>query len=135
LRNTLLKITLLSLLFLVLQPAITEAPIVEASKKVDLIKTKVPANCNDFRSEVEKYDWDSEIALQIMKLESSCNTEAVNKTDNHKVCVGSYGLMQIGCIHTDNVELLKEGNYNIKIAYEVYKKQGWEAWSVYSKIR
>lgn len=91
-------------------------------------------NCEFFRDEFSKYDWDVDTALKISKLESGCITDNHNYQDNHRICRGSYGLMQVGCIHY-NGEDINDWRTNIKLAYEVYQKQGWKAWSVYPKIR
>lgn len=69
-----------------------------------------------------------------MEAESSCNPQAHNKTDNHRSCIGSYGLMQVGCLHTETPDKLMTPEYNIEIAYKVYKSSGWNAWSTYKKV-
>ena len=38
-------------------------------------------NCEDIKAEIEKYDWDVEMATAIMKAESKCDTEAKGDTD------------------------------------------------------
>lgn len=87
----------------------------------------VPEPCNQYVEELEKYDWDVAIVIQIMYQESRCNPNAQNRTDVHKLCIGSYGLMQISC----DQGIIYDPAYNIKIAYEEkYKKGGWKHWSV-----
>lgn len=106
---------------------------------IEVIKTSVPASCNDYRAEVEKYDWDVETALKIMNLESGCRN-IHNYNDIHKnyrtgevICKGSYGPMQVGCIHYKD-EDKEDWKTNIRLAYQVYEGSGWTAWTTYSKI-
>lgn len=117
-----------------LQPtAITEPEVVE-DKPLEVIKTTLPAHCNDYYEEVSKYDWDVDIAMKIMKAESNCQPNALNPRDNHKVCSGSIGLMQVGCLHVEEPEKLYDPKYNIEVAYRVYTESGWNAWTTYKKI-
>lgn len=107
---------------------------------IEVIKTSVPAVCNTYRAEVEKYDWDIETAMKIMKLESGCSPTNHNYNDNHKnyktgetICRGSYGLFQVGCIHYQG-EDINDWKKNIEIAYRVYQGSSWNAWTTYGKI-
>ena len=100
----------------------------------EVIRTSVPSVCNDFRSEVEKYDWDDEIALQIMDKESGCDSSIVN--NNPATGDYSVGLYQIN-LFGDNAksrppeEELKIPEKNIQFAYNLYKKTGFtRSWSV-----
>ena len=78
--------------------------------------------------------------LAIMQAESSCEQSKANLSagETHKdingnvVCVGSYSLLQIGCVHyLQNPEDLLDPTLNIQVGYEVWKKQGYNAWTVY----
>jgi hypothetical protein len=114
---------------------------VEAPKPpVEVIQTSVPASCNDYREEIEKYDWDVEIAMKIMKAESGCVPTNHNYNDIHKdyrtgeiICKGSYNLFQVGCIHYKD-EDKDDWKKNIEIAYRVYQGSGWNAWTTYKKV-
>jgi len=115
-----------------------EASIPETPPEV--IKTSVPTSCEGFRSELSKYDWDVDTALKIAKLESGCNPTNHNYNDTHKnyytgevICKGSYGLMQVGCIHY-NGEDPNDWKKNIEIAHRVYEQSGWNAWTTYKHI-
>ena len=80
-----------------------------------------------YQEEIMKYDWDWEIALSIMACESSGNHLAIgDKNTPHY----SYGLMQVRNLpeRNLNVEDLLDPIKNIEIAYEIYVKQGWQAW-------
>lgn len=86
-------------------------------------------NCEQYRTLVEQYDWDSRLMMAIMQAESGCNPQSVNGLDNHGSCTGSFGLFQIGCIHAG--EKLEPAS-NIAIAYRIYKSQGLRAWGAYT---
>ena len=65
--------------------------------------------------------------------ESSLNPKAFNPKDKHKGCMGSYGLMQIGCIHyPENPEALYDLDFNLKKARYVYETQGLTAWGAWT---
>lgn len=79
---------------------------------------------------IRAYDWDDDIAIAVAKAESSLNPKAFNP-EWHNGCQGSYSIFQIACIH-DDPKLLKDEDYNIKKAYEIYSKEGWRPWSAYN---
>ncbi len=88
---------------------------------------KVPVECSKYVEEIEKYGWDTVIAIKIMYAESGCDPMADNLRDNHEVCFGSYGLMQISC----DKGILYDSAKNIKVAYkDKYMQGGWKHWSV-----
>lgn len=94
--------------------------------------------CDDVRTEVSKYpDWDARLMVAISKAESNCRAEA--KGDGHitfkqKGRVYGYSLsaMQVrilpGREHCDTHDLAT----NIKCAHDIFKGQGYKAWSVYT---
>ena len=80
---------------------------------------------------IAQYDWNVDIAYQIMLCESQKNPNAVNWNDIHNGCRGSFGLMQVACVHNSYFESIDElyiPEVNIEIAYEIYQKQGFNAW-------
>jgi soluble lytic murein transglycosylase-like protein len=89
-----------------------------------------------YYSEFLKYNWDARLMYAIMLAESGGNTEAVNKGDRHSNCSGSYGLMQLGCLHFGKYGLAHDNwhipEVNIRVAYEIYQRQGLRAWGAYS---
>ena len=109
----------------------TEADL-DIIKKIE-IPSWIPTKCQPYWEEVTKYDWNATTSIKIMYAESGCNPTAKNMSDNHRTCIGSYGLMQIGCGY-DN---LIEPTTNIKIAYEEkYKtKIKWNHWPVCKSIK
>jgi len=129
------------LIFGLLSPVTAyEAPIPEPLPEVE--QTTVNYSCEYFRSELEKYDWDVDTVIKIMILESGCKPTNHNYNDTHKnyytgevICKGSYGLMQVGCIHY-NGEDKDDWQKNIEIAYRVYKDAGgFTPWTTYAKIK
>ena len=97
------------------------------------LKQATGGNCEQYRSLVEQYDWNVEVVLAIMRGESGCNPNAINGQDNHKNCVGSYSLMQVGCLHyTDGQDKLDPAT-NIMVAYGVYKRAGgFTPWTIFT---
>jgi hypothetical protein len=83
---------------------------------------------------IEQYDWDTELAYAIMLAESNASSTVVNWGDKHKGCSGSIGLFQIGCFWADN-EKLKDPDYNIEVAYQIYSRYGWQPWGAYTDLR
>lgn len=83
---------------------------------------------------IASYDWDYDIAYAVMiaeshKRESVVNPEWHYDAKGNPICQGSIGLFQIACIH-DSPEKLKDPEYNIKRAYDIYSEGGWRPWGV-----
>jgi len=72
--------------------------------------------------------------MAICGLESEGYAKAANWKDSHATCNGSFGVMQIGCVHEHTVDQLFNPEYNIRVAYELYKERGWTPWSTYGKL-
>lgn len=95
-------------------------------------------NCELLLDEINKYsDWDAEVMLAIGKAESkhhSCSPTGHNLTmsENHGVCIGSYGALQVGCVHYSEGDDINDMKTNVKIAYDVWKGQGYNAWTTYT---
>lgn len=83
-------------------------------------------DCEAYRGIVAQYSWNVNVAMAVMRAESSCNPQAHNTTDNHGVCMGSFGLFQISC-HSGAVY---DPAQNIAIAYQKYSARGWQPWGV-----
>lgn len=52
-------------------------------------------------------------------------------SENHKVCVGSYGVLQVGCVHYGKSDNRDDLATNVRIAHAVWEKQGYRAWTQY----
>lgn len=107
--------------------------------EVEVVKVNTVAGCNQFRHLVEKYDWDTELVMKIMELESSCRPEVVN--NNPKTGDHSIGLMQINLFKylkntRPNEEELKDPAKNLEFAYKLYTSRGnYKDWSTYKKAK
>lgn len=80
---------------------------------------------------VNNYDWDRQVAYAVCMAESGGNPNAVNWNDNHGVCIGSFGLMQLGCIHAHRGDI-HDPISNMNIAYQIYKEQSWYPWGAWT---
>lgn len=78
---------------------------------------------------VAGYDWDAPTARAICMAESGGNTMAANMNDNHGSCVGSYGFMQIACIHGG---VFYDSKQNMAKAFEIYNRSGWTPWGAHT---
>lgn len=90
------------------------------------------------------YNWDTNIAYAVCMGESNGNARAANMGDRHNGCNGSFGLMQVACIHYQNAGIWGEDNLfdpaiNVKLAYKVYSESRhgnpWMEWGAYSDQR
>lgn len=98
-------------------------------------KYTVGGGCEQYRKLFSKYDWNTRTMMAVMEAESSCVSSKVG--DNYPingVHAVSCGLLQVRTIAEwrGTCEQLQDPEFNIDIAYRVYKGQGMSAWSVYS---
>lgn len=93
--------------------------------------------CEAVRSEASKYDWDVNLIVAISKAESNCRVEATGDTSltyeqNGRVYGYSVSVLQVrilpGREHCDAHDL----KVNIECGYNIWKGQGYQAWSAYS---
>lgn len=106
----------------------------EEIKPVPVVQPKpkpVVDTSNCYYSLLSQYDWDVATMQRIMRAESGCNPTNHNYADNHRSCKGSFGLLQIGCVHGYTVAYLSDPVNNIAAAYKIYKSQGYTAWTTY----
>ena len=86
-----------------------------------------PIGCEKYRSEVAKYNWNTDIVLAVAYGESGCRSDAVSPTQD-------FGLLQINQVHAHRVNgdltQLLNPKINIKVAYQIYSEQGWCPWTV-----
>ena len=109
-------------------------PPVQESQSIPTQDTPKQTGCEEYRSEIAKYDWDINLMTAIMKAESGCRTTAVG---DDRVIGGihapSCGLFQIRTLSSrPSCSALKDPATNIAWAYRIYQGQGLTAWSVYS---
>lgn len=100
------------------------------------------------QAEVAKYsDWDANIVQAIARAENrTCNplkhnltaSETHKRADGSVICVGSYGALQVGCLHYNSSEDRNDLATNIKVAHRVYVARkawdtsGYNAWTMYT---
>lgn len=59
------------------------------------------------------------------------STETHRDFYGNVVCIGSYGVLQVGCIHYGKGQDRNDLATNIKVAHAVWLKQGYTAWTEY----
>ena len=90
-------------------------------------------NTEQWRTLVQQY-WPSDKVDRVLCLmghESGGNKNAVSPTNDH-------GLMQINHYYWGDVfgvtkNDLYDPDLNVRLAYQIYLRQGWTAWAVYNK--
>lgn len=93
------------------------------------------------QAEVSKYtDWNANIIQAIAQAENrACNPLKHNETAsethyNYKgdvICIGSYGALQVGCLHYKPSEDRNDLVTNIAVAHRVWQGSGYTAWTMY----
>ena len=98
------------------------------------------------QAEVRKYtDWDANIIQAIARAENgTCNPQRHNLTasethrraDGSVTCVGSYGALQVGCLHYSEGEDVNDLATNVRVAHRAWQQRerwgvGYEAWTMY----
>lgn len=69
----------------------------------------------------------------------TCDPKQHNETasETHRnyrgevICVGSYGALQVGCLHYREDEDRNDLATNIKVAHRVWQGGGYTAWTMY----
>ncbi len=90
--------------------------------------------CQQYKNLIEQYPWPQQTAMTICEMESGGVATASNWKDSHEGCNGSFGLFQIGCLHGVDREDLYDPATNIKVAYQLWKENGFKPWSTYHKL-
>ena len=92
--------------------------------------------CDAVRAEIKKYSgWDVNIMFAIAQAENrNCDPNRHNLTssENHGVCVGSYGVLQVGCLHFRPDEDRNDLSTQVAVAHRVWLKQGYTAWTMFN---
>lgn len=114
-------------------------------------EAKVPVTpvtgCEAVDREIRKHsDWDPDIMLAVARAENrTCDplnhnlTSSETHRDNkgNVICVGSYGVIQVGCLHYREGENRDDLATNITVAHRVYQARkswdssGYNAWTQY----
>lgn len=103
--------------------------------------------CELVRQEIAKYPgWNVDIMSAVAQAENrSCNPSRHNLTtsETHRdrngnvICVGSYGVLQVGCLHYSKDDNPDDLATNIRIAHRAWVSRekwgvGYEAWTQYT---
>lgn len=111
---------------------------VETDQQPVNLPPEIPATltpCETVRVEVAKYSgWDVATISAIAEAENrSCDPLRHNLSadEDHKICIGSYGVLQVGCLHYREGEDRNDLKTNIAVAHRVYLQQGYNAWTMY----
>ena len=72
--------------------------------------------------------------MAICQMESGGVATASNWKDSHEGCDGSFGIMQIGCLHGHARTELYDPAVNIQVAFRLWKESGFTPWSTYKKL-
>jgi hypothetical protein len=96
--------------------------------------------CDSYRTEFEKYAWDTSVMIRICKCESSGNPSIVG--DGHLTYFVndtrygySVGLLQIRFLPgREHYGDLTNPSTNISAGYDIFTRQGYKAWTCYHKI-
>lgn len=103
--------------------------------------TQTLTPCQAMQAEVAKYgDWDINIIQAIAQAENrTCDPLRHNETvgETHRdrsgnvICVGSYGVLQVGCLHYAADQNRNDLETNINVAHKVWQGSGYTAWTMY----
>lgn len=116
-------------------PLEEEVDAVTEEQELTVQQVTYPVGCQEYLPLVERYDWDSDIVLRIMRAESGCVPYALNNNPNTRDY--SVGLMQINVYgdlakNRPSPEELFIPENNIAYAYSLYQSGGYGHWSVCS---
>lgn len=100
---------------------------VQAPKPAPVVVAAASVDCQGAKSLIDRYDWNTTVAYNVMVAESGCNANNANWTDGHPDmgCTGSFGLFQINCGHGQVFDAAQ----NVSIAYQMWRTSGWRPWS------
>lgn len=106
-------------------PAPKAVPVAPAQPKATVYR--VPAGgCAAYAGIIGQYPWPVQTAIAVCNAESGGNPNAANWSDNHGVCMGSFGLFQISC-HGGQIY---DPAANVSAAFRKYQHSGWRPWGV-----
>lgn len=88
-----------------------------------------------YKKLVEQYDWHHGVALAIIHHESQYGYHKfLHNPEGHRGCNGSYGPMQMACLHIGNYGLTWDNIYdpeaNVRAGYLLWKERGFKPWGV-----
>jgi hypothetical protein len=112
-----------------------------APPEVEEVKAPPLTGCEAVRAEIAEYGgWDVNLVAAIAEAENrACNplkhnltaSETHRRRDGSVICVGSYGALQVGCLHYREGEDRNDLKTNVKVAHRVWEGSGYTAWTMY----
>lgn len=99
----------------------------------NVAEAKEPLSIED---KIRAYDWDDGLMLAIARFESSgyaceLRPNAINDQYNSDGSA-DYGLFQINSVHGYDPRDLMDEDFNIEVAYKIWKSSGYTAWVAYN---
>lgn len=80
------------------------------------------SNCEQYRSLVSQYDWNTDVAMLVMEKESGCDPNAVGRTNDH-------GLFQLNGVRIyDPAENIAYAYHNKYVNSRVGSPRNWSSW-------
>lgn len=111
----------------------TPAPVVHAQE--DSVGSRNICDEDYITKEICKYDWDSNIMIAVAKSENGYRMRGNNwKEDAYHVNNNGtvdVGILMINSIHGHDLSYLLDYTKNIKAGYQVWLRQGYNAWTDY----
>jgi hypothetical protein len=116
-----------------------------ALTKTDPVPVNLPpaTPCEQARAEIAKYsDWNVNTVQAIAQAENrACNplkhnetaSETHRRADGSVICVGSYGVLQVGCLHFHKGEDRDNLTTQIEVAHRVWQnRKDYTAWTMFN---
>lgn len=118
------------------QPETERPPEPPKEQPVAQVVVSHPIGCENYRNLVSQYNWNVDVALNVMRAESGCNPNAVGDghltywQDGTKYGM-SCGMFQVRFLPgRPSCSEMQVPEKNIAYAYALYKANGWRPWSV-----
>lgn len=100
---------------------------VKPTRSSTVQRIRPAGGCESYRDLIDDYAWPVETMLAICNAESGGNPNAINPTDRHATCLGSYGIFQISCDWYYKANLFDPAT-NVRLAYGKYLGGGLQPW-------
>ena len=104
---------------------------------------EIEGDCDSYLPEIKKYDWNPDIVKAIAQKESGCRPSNHNDGDIHRnkkgeiICLGSFNILNVGCIHYAKTEDINDVALNFAKAYKIYLERGrsFSAWTTCKEVK
>lgn len=115
-----------------------QAPVVAEPKEVQIEVEIVWSEEQIMKKIRDTFTETPNTAIAVAKAESLLNARAYNPEAHRDkygnvICYGSYGVMQIACVHMPhNPEALFDVETNLRVARKIYNERQWFPWGGYT---